>query len=696
MINNKGLLKQFKNHYGISKSTCKNQWKHINECGSFYSGDYMAYRDEIASGRGASRRIKEVQFNRVKPYVNSIVGFMAQMRRKPDYQAVIEQSEDQRALSEYLNGYSDHIRDNSNSDQMETRQDKDLVIGGVGVTDTAVTLKAGHPTRNPHGEVIVERVDPNQVGWDGNAEHPNLLDSGWCYRAKDYDLDDAMTLLDANEDDFESVNPDDDIRDYDFNPHGGIQDKIGYEWADSKRQMVRVYFYQWFDIEVFYRIENPLLEVENPELAQELIMALEDVEVNTEDGMFAFDPTAEMLVITKDKRKQIKDIFALFGVPFKPLAEKRKVYYTAVLSGEKIFSKYKSVAQDGFSLKFKTGDYDTVNKIWTGIVASMREPQRYYNKSLTELMLIIASNSRGGVLYEEDAVDNVAQFEAQWAKTNGAVKVNSGALSAGKIQPKAIPAMQTGYEGVLETSSMALGQVTGIDESFFGAIAGGNETAMLQRQRIKQATTTLACYFDACILYSKEQGQMMLSYMRILADSSRGRLFPTYDPDGNLVYEKVSPDFFAEEYDIRVSEAPETPMQKEYYTQTLIQMGQTMMTIGDPRYLQMYAAAVKYMPIPDRDKNDILKVSTGEQQIDPAMVKQLQAQIQELQGEQSQAMMAKMMADIEKTNADTQAKLVDARKTAAEIDGVHEDTEKKAIENDIIAAKDYEEVNVNI
>ena len=696
MKNNKEVIKQFENHYKITKSGNKNQWRHIQECQAFYAGDYMNYRDEAAFGRGSSRRIKEVQFNRVKPYVNSIVGFMAQQRAKPDYQAKNPDKEEQIALSEYLNGFSDYVRENNNAAQAETQQDKDFIIGGIGATDTGITLEDGFPTRDPNGEILTERVDPLHCGWDPDAKDTNILSSRWVYRAKDYDVEEAKILLDADDEDFEYADQEDSITDYEFNPFGGIQDKIGFEWADADRQMVRVYFYQWYEIENFYRIENPMIEVQDPELQLQLANALVGVEVNEEDELFAFDPKSRMLVMTKENRKDIKAIFEQYGIKFNPITEKRKVFYTAVLSGDKVFSKYKSPSQQGFTLKFKTGDRDEVNKIWTGIVASMREPQRYYNKSLTELLLIIANNSRGGVLYEESAVDNVQEFEASWAKFNTAVRVNDGALSGGKIQPKAVPHMNSGYEGILETSSMAMGQVTGIDESFFGAIAGGNETAMLQRQRIKQATTTLACFFDSITLYGKEQARMMLSFMRLLAASSDGKLFSAFDEEGGIVFERITLDFFADEYEIMIGESPETPMQKEYYTQTLLSMAQSMQAIGDPRYKQMYAAAVKYMPIPQRDKTAIIEVLLGEEQIDPQVVEQLQQQIQQMQGEQVQLANARIMADIEKTRAETDNTLATIQKTGVDIEETHEDIEKKAIENDLMALQSPDDVSVTI
>lgn len=675
MMNKKEVLEQFEKHYNISKYGCRNQWKHIEECRAFYNGDYMKYVDDITFGRGASRKVKQVSFNRVKPYVNSVVGFLIQQRRKPSYQAKLTDSKEQVAYSDYLNGYSDYIRENTNSDQMETRQDLDLIVGGIGCTDTGITTKEGLATRLPGGEVIEERVDMLHVGYDPEATHPNLLDSGWVYRAKDYDCEEAEELFGVEEEEFEFVDQDDSSINYQFNPYGGITDKIGYEWADPQRKLVRVYFYQWFEVENFYRVENPLKNITNPTEAGLLQMAFAAVEQEEGSEAFSFDPTAQILTVTKDIKKQVTEIFDAFGIDFEPVKEKRKVYYTAIVSGKRCFDVYKSVTQQGFTLKFKTGDRDDTHNIWTGMVASMRDPQRYYNKSLTELMLIIASNSRGGVMYEADAVENIQKFENDYARTSAAVKVNPGAISGNKIAPKAQPQLPTGYENILQLSGAALSEVTGIDESFFGAISGGNETAMLQRQRIKQATTTLASYLDSIVLYTKEQARMMLSFIRLLAESNDGTYFSMRDDEGQLIYEIVSTDYLVDEYDIVIGEAPDTATQKEYYTQTLITLGQSMQAIGDPRYSQIFALAVKQMPLPERDKAAITKVLTEGNQAD------MEKQQMQMTIEQGQQMINVMQDQIKSMQLKLDDKSKDlAIKAKTETNKNEIDKEKNALE----------------
>jgi hypothetical protein len=648
MINKKELLEQFRKHYQYSRSGLSNQYKEIEECRSFYNGNYMNYVDTILYGRGSSRKAQEVSFNMVKPYINAFVGFFIQNRRKAMFHANDLDEKQGKVQTDYLNGYYEYIRENTYADQVETKQDFDLGIGGVGVTDTAISLKDGTPTRLPGGEILKERVDPLECGWDSTADHPNA--GGWAWRAKNYDTEYALELFDADEEDFEAVNATDEIHNYKFNPYGGIQDKIGFEYSSPNRDQLRVYFYQWYEIEKFYRIENPLLQVNDPVLGRMLSLALDGVDQNEEDETFAFDPTAETLTITKDLRKQVKEIFEAFDLSFKPVAESRKVFFTAVISGDKVLQKFKSVSQQGYSLQFKVGDKDERNNIYTGLVSSMKQPQRYYNKSLTEFMLIIASNSKGGVIAEKGAIGNIQEFEAKWARHNSVVEVND----ITKIMPKAAPQMNTGYEAVMMASSEAFQKVTGINETFFGVSSSPNETAILQRQRIKQATTLLAPYVDTVVFYTKRQARLLLSFMRMLMESDEGSLFNTKDDDGNIIFESVSKKYLADEYSIIISEAPETDAQKDYYANTLIQLGQSKQATGDIAGAdRIFSVAIKQLPLLEKDKQAVIRALEGEG-LDPEK-QQMQMTIE--QGKQMMASMQEQLKNMKNQLDDKQAEL---------------------------------------
>ena len=668
------ILEQFHNHYKYSKGGLPELCRYLY-------------------GRGTSQRAQEVSFNMVKPYVNAFVGFFIQNRKKAMFHAKTTEEQVREVKTDYINGYYDYIRENCNADQVETKQDFDLAIGGVGVTDTAISLKDGTPTRLPGGEIIKERVDPLECGWDPQATGPNLMDGKWAWRAKNYDVKEAVDLLDAKEEDFEAVNQSEYIHDYKYNPYGGIQDKIGFEYAAPDRKQLRVYFYQWFEIETFYRIENPLLQINDPMLGRMLFLALGQVDQEEEDETFAFDPTAQILTITKDVKSTVKEIFEAFGLPFKPVKGKRKVFYTAILSGDKVFQSFKSVSQQAFSLQFKIGDRDEKNNIYTGIVSSMKQPQRYYNKALTEFMFIIASNSKGGVIARKGAIGNIQEFEAKYARSSSVVEVND----LDGVRPKATPQMNTGYEAIMGLSGDAFEKVTGINETFFGVSASGNETALLQRQRVKQATTLLAPYVDAVDLYMKEQARLMLSFMRLLAEANEGDLFNVKDDEGNIIFESVSRRYLADEYAITISEAPETDAQKDYYANVLIKLGDSLQTVGQvDRANQIFAIAIKQLPLLEKDKQEVITALQGDTPIDPRLVQQLQNQVQQLLSQKSQIEDAKNISDIQKTTVETRSALRDIQSKDLDDGEKMEDIEKKSIENDLMAMKPIQEVNVTI
>ncbi|PIY59894.1 hypothetical protein COY95_04640, partial [Candidatus Woesearchaeota archaeon CG_4_10_14_0_8_um_filter_47_5] len=166
---------------------------------------------------------------------------------------------------------------------------------------------------------------------------------------------------------------------------------------------------------------------------------------------------------------------------------KKKIFYSAVVSGEKVFVNTLSESQQGFPIKFKTGKRYKNQGIWAGMVNSMMEPTIYYNKALTELMFVIAANSKGGAMIEEDAVDDIQEFEEGYARTDAVVVLRSGALQNGKVQSKKQAFQPTGYEQIIGFSDATISEVVGIDRTFLGSSENRMEPASLQRQRIRQS-----------------------------------------------------------------------------------------------------------------------------------------------------------------------------------------------------------------
>ena len=692
MKSNSEIAEMVRDNITKSRSGLGKQYKNTRKCQAFVAGDMMSYTDNLSyrDARGKSKQTM-VQFNKVKPYINAVAGFFVQNRRKPNYLSRTEGDMGE-WQSDYVNSFADYIRDNTLADMHESRQDRDMLINGYGATDTAMSYGEGFASRDPNGEVIIGRLDPNKVGWDSTAREPNVLDARYVYYEKEYRQEDALELFgNSDENDFEEIQ-EDDSQDYEYNPRGGgIKSLIRevYDVSPYDEEMVRVYFYQWYEIETYYRAENPIYMIDDM-LKPDAAMILEGIAQrhNLEDDLFEFDPRAEILTCDSKIKNELAEAF---GELIEFFDFKRKVYYTAVTSGKKVFTKFKSLSQQGFTIKIKTGDFDEKNKIWVGMVNSMIDPVLYYNKALTELLYTIAASSKGGVMYEDGAIKNIREFEANYAKTNKNVKVEKGALTQGKIQPKREAVKNTGIEDIIGLSDAALPEVNGIDKSFLGSSESRTETAMLQRQRIKQALNTLATYADSITFYQKEQAALLLDFMRELSKQSRGMVFRMKDGDDSELV-PLLPNHFQAEYDVEICEAPDSATDKEEKANMLMVMADKLLAGMDVQAAkQIYSVALKYMGLDNEDRLRVSQVLVPDgEQVDPAYVQQLEQQLEQMQSEISQAQVEKIVSETMKNMA--QASELESRKGKTEAETVKtlEDADGKAIENDLmVGATDY-------
>lgn len=658
----------------------------------------MSYRDTVSytNIRGESKKTL-VNFNKVKPYVNAVKGFMAQNRRRPKYEARMENGQLQELFSGYANTVSDYVRDNANADQVETQQDGDMLINGYGCVETALSYGEGYATTEADGEVIIGRLDPLCVGWDPHAAATNLLDRRWDYASKEYDLDEAKKLFSRPEEDFQSADDNDGDTEtkYEYFPYGGQYDKIApLEWTNKDRNMVKVYFYQWYDIEEYYKAANPLFDLVNPQTVQAvdafLQMLAQEV---TESGDETFDPRAEILVFNGETKAKLEEYFGdLLGDVF---VFKRKVFYEAVISGESVFNAYKSVSQQGYRRQFKTGDYDAANGIWTGMVNSMMEPVLYYNKALAELMYTIAANSKGGVFAEEGATDDVAEFEANYNKTDGVVWLNEGGLA--KVKEKAAPHLPTGLDNLIGMTDNALRDVNGFDVTFMGSREFANDTASFQRQRIKQAMSLLACYFDSATLYQKTCARILLDLMKVFVENNQGMAIRVIGAEGQAMFLQLQSKQLSAEYDVSIGEAPLTVQDKQEQAQILIGMGDKLIMTDPPTAKLCYGMAVELMPL-DFSIKERLKATFApkDQEINPAYVQQLEQMLEQLKSEGSQAQLEKLRAGARKDQASAEKILAEIPNTQANTTKTILESEQKSIENDIVKRSNTTNVSVTI
>lgn len=686
-LNKDKIALQFEKHHKLSSRGLAAQYDNTRMCQAFYAGDIMNYQDKVAFvDNTGKRRRAMVNFNRVRPNVDAVNGFMMQMRRKAKYVARIPNNATSTLYSRYMNALADYIRENCNADQVESQQNNDMLVNGYGVTATDISYINGNATKDPNGEIIEIRVDPLCAGWDATAKQKNATDRRWNYWWDDYDLKDALDLFEGSkEDDFEPALNDSATGDYQYNPYGGRYDKIraqdSVEWADKQEDRVRVYSYEWFEYENYYRAENPIYTINNPQVVQRMLMEMEMIanEVEQGDDMFTFDPRAKILTFNDEiKRKLV----AAFGKYIKIYQFKRKAFYTAILSGKHVFTAFRSISQQDFAMQLKTGAYDAAKRIWIGMVNSMAEPAKYYNKALTEFMFTIATNSKGGVMIERGAVEDVADFEKKWAKTDAAIVVEDGALSGEKIREKARPLAPSGLTELITLTDSAIATCSGIDASFLGSKEFGQESGILYKRRIRQVTAVIAPYFDSETLFQKIQARILLDFIRIYVENNDGSMFRLVGEDGKDQLAMIASDKMAAEYDVVVEEAALTPEDKEETAETITTVAQNLLGAGDVATAKALFAEGFQLINMDADVKQrvIAALQPQQQQIDPAEVEQLKQQLQILSSETNMAdvqlkisqaelnkqKLAEVSANVKLKGSQTAKALEEAQKTDVE------------------------------
>ena len=700
MLSDSEIAKKYKKQRDHAKRGLSTQYDNTILTQGFYNDSQSNYSDYVQfSDDNGRRRRAMVNFQKIQQSVDAVVGFMAQNRRQAKYIARVNSDQARQIYSRNMNALYSFHRENTNADQLESKQDLDMVVNGYGAIETDLSYIIGNATTDPNGQIIKVRLDPMRVYWDSNAHSANVMDARYCGYYNDYELKDALSLFQGSkEDDFEPVSDTevDDKAGYVYNPWGGLYDKIKLnntvEWSAKEEDMVRVYNHQWFEYETFYKCKNPLYVATDVMTAMHAKMRLDIIKdglksyapdgINAGD-MFDFDPTSEELIFDSATKSKL---IAEFGDLIDPVDFKRKCFYTVVISGSHIFSKFKSICQQGFSIKFKTGNYNARGKYWVGMVNAMIEPQKYYNKALTELMFTIAANSKGGVMVEEDAVEDIADFESKWAKTDAVIKVQSGAISGQKILQKAQGAVPTGLENIIQLSDAAIA-ANGVDPAFLGA-TNDNETGILYKRRIRQIISKMWWVADSITLYQKEDARMCADLIRVWVQNNAGQWLRITGTDGADQFEQISEDMMAPEYDVSIQEGAQTPEDKAETAGFIKSIGDTAAAAGAAVQAgQLYVEALKLMPLDGDVVNRLSAILAPDQQTVPiAQFQQLQQQLQQLQSQMNQA----QVQNVQSMTALNAAKIAEShatikQKMAGSMKDI-EDAHQKNIETQVIRA----------
>jgi hypothetical protein len=561
-----------------------------------------------------------VTFNLIDPVLSAVQGAEIQNRQQVQF---YPREVGDTGVSDVLTQAADYVSDECSGDMEDSEAFWDTLVCGLGWTETRPEIEGDQVS------LVKERVDPLQIQADPSARKRCLEDMRYLRRKIPMSEDEFEDFKDEigrpDIDDLDGVDPDG-KRVTIVNPQ--VRYTHGMLGDDPTEASVIVCEWQWWDRETVYLAGMP----------------------DAQTGVVQITPLdAESLQV------------ALQNDPYLKYSKShKKVYYRAFATDGEILFK-ETLGENSFRYKPITGKRERNTGTWFGLVRPMLDPGRFVNKLYSEILHIIRTNANGGMALEEDAVEDVRQFESTWAATDKITWLKSGSLSGqhgSKMMPKSPPPVQAALFNLMEFAKDMVKATTGVNEEILGLV-GREQAGVLEQQRKSAAYGILSAFFDAKRRYQREQGKLLLAQMRIYFPADK---LARITDKGTAQYVPIAASLESQEYDIVVDEAPAGPDQKAKVMAVLMPLIPQLLEAGliDATFI---ADVVQYLPIPAAIANKLSQAITQKQQAaaTPDPVQQAMGQA-ELQNKQ---------ADTAKKGADAQLSRARAFKETTQAHGEH-------------------------
>lgn len=481
-----------------------------------------------------------ITFNRTGTTVDAVAGYEINGRQDVTF---IPRQIESTGPAEVESDAARYFRQECDAEDEESDAFHDVLTCGLGCIDHAMEYE-----ENPEGMLKVERVDIFQMRYDPTAVKRNLVDRRWDIRGKWTDRKKAETdwpdadwsaipLQGGTEDEVDHQDP--------INvPENAFYRTGSKEGYDERRGKVFILEQTWFELEPFYSIANP--------------------------------QTGELEKLTPDEHAKIQKAAKAAGLDIKSVKRTQRVFKRAFVCGTTTLEEGPAPCPDMFHYQFMTGKRDRNKNHWFGLVRSMKDPQRWSNKFLSQYLHMINSNVKGGIKYEEGAFADIRKIEDNQSRPGANMEIQNGFFDKVEILPSAqIP---PNVENLMQYAIQSLRDVTGVNVELLGT-ADRNQPGVLENQRKQSALAILAPIFDSQRRYRKMAGRLEMYFIReFLSD---GRLIRIVgESEAQYVPLTKKPGFT--EYDIIVDEAPTAPNQKEAAFATIMQILPALMKMGVP------------------------------------------------------------------------------------------------------------------
>lgn len=550
---------------------------------AFVSGDQWLETDEALL---RTQKRPPITFNYSEKMIDAVVGAEVSNRQEVTYKP---RDPTDSGLAELWTNAAKWVRDEGNIEDEETDAFRDALICGLGWTHTRMNYE-----RDLDGMVETHRIDPLEMIPDPSATKPGLIDRRYSFRlqwvderlAKRY-WPESIAFATTSESN---------------NTGGGSTITRGHRYEgdteddpEMHKGQVQIRHYECVELEPFYRVatQNSTIEVPAADFAS-LKASLDEANITYV--------------------KQFK-----------------RVYYYAYFANDTLLEGDKSPTQEGFTYQCITGKRDRNRNTWYGLTRVMKDPQRWANKWLSQILHIINSNAKGGLLAEIGAFVDPQRAQDEWASPDSITLLKEGAID--KIKEKQMAGYPSGLDRLMEFALASLPQVTGINLEALG-LAGREQANVLEQSRKQAAYGLLAPVFDSLRRYRKSQGRVLLDFIHNYI--SDNRLIRIGGPDSNQ-FVPLTKAPKAPRYDIIVDQSPNSPDTKTKTWDVLQVVLPNMMKAGLP----IPPDVLDYVPLPTAM---VLKwkqfIAQNQGNVSPEAMQKLQQEMQKLSEENQKLQLA--------------------------------------------------------
>lgn len=565
------------------------EWRvEARDCFSFRAGEQWKPEDRAILD---NQNRPHIVFNRVLAILKAVAGMEINGRHEISF---IPRNTEDTAVNEIITAASKWMAstDVCDGEDEESAAFDDSATCGMGWTESRMSYED-----DPNGLYIEEQVNPLEMYWDRTARKKNVYDARRKSRCRRMPFSDAAHMFPGKtRQQLDAVWADEALGDY---PTRTLEerrrrdsDNSGIHPYDDTTEVTIVNM-QWIEKEPYWLVADT---------EQNKKVAL------SEDEYQRY--SARMKVLANEHPDlAARGLFEIHAVRMT-----KKVYKSAFLGSELLAPVADSPIKGQFSWACVTGELDKAKGIWFGLVRVMRDPQMWANKWLSQILHILNSTAKGGILAEEDAFADQREAEDSYAQSEVITWVENGAISGQrpKIIPKPGEGKVEGFLGLMAFAISSVKDVTGINLELLGQ-RDENQPGIVEQMRKQAGMTILATMFDSLRRYRKIVGRKRLFFIQnFVAD---GRLMRIVGPDGKAQAIPLVRDKCLGEYDVIVDETPTSPNQKEAnwaIIQPLLAIFKDQL-IANPA---VFALLLEYSPLPSRIV-DAIKGFIEQQSQDP-------------------------------------------------------------------------------